>query len=160
MAKTWVETEITGSGTDEDPLRPDLGGYEDDPEIQYSMMDKGDGTCLARVAGPQTKISNLTAPTRTDSEARGIIQTHHPNSDLENVDVPDPELDGIAEGLGIEPLEVRRSAPITTPQALQSQEAEVFKEAAKAKGVDVSSDLPTIYEGKCSNHGSAMEKLR
>lgn len=158
--KIWVETDIIGAGTDADPKRPDLSPHDRDPELGYSMMDKGDGTCLARVSGPQLKIGGLTATKPNDTEAGTIITAKYPNFNLVNVDVPDSELDSIAEGLGIDPLDVRKNAPITTTTALQSQECALFEEVAGREVVDISAHLDGIKGGRCDECENALVKLR
>lgn len=151
--KIWVRTSIIGAGTTEDPRRPDIPGG-----LPYSMVDLGDGTCVARVAGPYAQVSALTPI--TDDEARTLIKGYNPSADLFNCDVPDPELNDLAKTLGIDPLEVRRRAPITTPFALQSQEAALLEEVTGRRDVDISANLDRIKEGRSDEHGKALEKLR
>lgn len=160
--KTWVETEVIGTGTDEDPFRPDLGPHDLDPDLRYSMMDRGDGTCLCRVAGPPTKIKDIEQATvpnpQTDDQARTIIKEHHPDSDLENVDVPDPEVDAMLNN----PAEVRSDvqAPTVGNQVLQDQEFHAMQVIANHKGIDISPHKQGIETGRKDEHEEAMKKLR
>lgn len=153
MAKVWVRTSIIGAGTTDDPRRPDIP-----VGLTFSMLDLRDGSCLARVVGPQAQISTLVAI--TDDEARTLIKRYNPNADLVNVDVPDPELDEMAKMLGIDPLEVRRKARIDTQFALQSQEVALIEEVARRKGVNISMLVKRIKEGRGDGHEGALMKLR
>jgi len=167
--KTWVETEIVrkavGEGGEEMGL-PDLGGYETDSEIRFSMMDRGDGTCLCRVAGPPTKIKDVEQATvpnpQTDDQARAIIQEYHPDSDLENVDVPDPEVDSMLEAEGEDPTQVRSSiqTPTVGNQVLQDQEFHALEVVANHKGVDISPHEQGVKRGRKDEYENAMKKLR
>jgi len=163
MAKTWIETDVF---TDSEGTRvPDLAGHEGDPDVVYSMMDRGDGTCLCRVAGPQAKVKDIERATvpnpQTDDQARGNIQKYHPNSNLENVDVPDPELNSMLEAEGEDPTDVRSDVQTPTEgnQVLQDQELHVMEVMAQKRGVDIPS-RDRIKRGFCNAHRNAMERLR
>ncbi|MCD6137941.1 MAG: hypothetical protein J7J91_05055, partial [Deltaproteobacteria bacterium] len=101
--KLLIRTKIVGKGTCEDPRRPYLANQV----VPASMIEIGNNECLCRVAGTPEQISAITADPDitqlTDEEARKIIKSKYPNSDLENVDVADPEIDKIAEAQGIDP---------------------------------------------------------
>jgi len=161
--KSWIETDLVENPQGE--LVPDLAGHEGDPDVFYSVMDEGDGTCLCRVAGPQAKvevIEGATAPNpQTDNQARNLIQKHHPDSDLENVDVRDPELDSMLEAEGEDPTDIRRDvqAPTAGNQVLQDQELHAMEVVAQKRGVDIP-DKDKIKRGFKSAHENAMDRLR
>jgi len=165
--KSWVITDLYENTTDftEPGLVPDLGGFESDGDINFSVMDRGDGTCLCRVAGPQAKVKEIEQATvpnpQTDNQARDIIQTHHPDSDLENVDVPDPELDSMLEIEGEDPTDVRSDVqtPTEGDQVLQDQELHAMEVVAQKRGVDIP-DKDRIKRGFGSAHENAMGRLR
>jgi len=165
--KSWIETDLYENTTDFDgpTIVPDLGGYEADPDIVSSIMDKGDGTCLCRVAGPRTKVKDIeqaTAPNpQTDDQARDLIQKHHPDSDLENVDVPDPELDSMLEAEGGDPIDIRSDVqtPTEGDQVLQDQELHAMEVAAQKRDVEIP-DKDKIKRGFGNAHGNAMKRLR
>jgi len=162
--KSWIETNIIGTGAEDDPRRPDLGGYEDDPEVVSSTADRGDGTCLCRVAGPRAKVQAIVAAKgeQTDDQADSTIKGINPNAGLENVDVPDVELNTFLEAEGIDPLEVRRRAqtPIVGRQVLQAQERECLREIGRKLGIDFSDLEGNILKGHNGSHESAMARIR
>lgn len=97
--KTLIDTQFT---TDADGANvPDLGGYETDGDVHYSVMDRGDGTCVVRVTFPESKYSGITGATATteldDAAALSEIQAVHPNAILENLDQPDVEVDAMLD---------------------------------------------------------------
>lgn len=164
--KSWISTDLverTRGGTTS--LMPDLSGYENDPDIAISVMDRGDKTCLCRVAGPQAKVKDIEQATvpnpQTDDQARDIIQTHHPDSDLENVDMPDPELDSMLEAEGKDPTDVRSDVQTPTEgnQVLQGQELHAMEVVAQIRGVDIP-DKAKIKRGFGNAHRNAMDRLR
>ena len=120
--KVWIKTKVVGSGTQEDPKRPYLS-----EGLAVSAVYLEDGSCLARVAGMPEQINRLLADEHvsklTDDEARKIIKSKYPDSDLENVDVADPEVDEIAKSLGLSP-EIRADVvvPSVGRRVLQDQE--------------------------------------
>jgi len=121
--KAWIKTKIIGTGTEEDPRRP----YTANQLVSCSMMDLGDGMCLARVAGMPDEIKAITQDAEiivlTDDEARAIIKSKYPESDLENLDVADIEVDEIAKSLGLNPkLRADIAVPTRGKQVLQDQE--------------------------------------
>jgi len=163
MSKTWINTDVI---TDSEGIRvPDLAGFEGDPDVVYSMMDRGDGTCLCRVAGPQAKVKDIEQATvpnpQTDDQARDLIQKDHPNSDLENVDIPDPELDSMLEAEGEDPTGVRSDVQTPTEgnQVLQDQELHAMEVVAQKRGVDIP-DKDKIKKGFCNAHRNSMSRLR
>jgi len=160
--KTWIETDITGAGTGENPRRPDLGGYEDDPEVASSMLDKGTGTCLCRVAGPQAKVQAIVNAKgeQTDDQADSTIKGINPNAGLHNVDVADPEVDSLAEAAGLDPHHERvKNGKYGRP--LWEQEPQIIESVAKAVGASISDkELDDIRHGRCDAHESALSKLR
>jgi len=165
--KSWIETDLYENTSDfyEPTKVPDLGGYETDPDVAKSVMDKGDGTCLSRVAGPRAKVRDIeraTAPNpQTDDQAREIIQENHPNSDLENVDVPDLELDSMLEAEGLDPTDVRSDFQVPTEgsQVLQDQELHAMEVVAQKRDVEIP-DKDKIKRGEGKAHENAMKKLR
>jgi len=121
--KAWIKTKIIGTGAEDDPRRPYLANQS----VPASMIEINADTCLCRVAGTPDQISAITADAEitqlTDEEARKIIKSKHPNSDLENVDVADPEIDEIAKSVGIDPkIRADIVVPSVGRQVLQDQE--------------------------------------
>jgi len=121
--KTWIRTKIIGTGAESDPRIP----YVSNQGVSTSMLDFGDGTCLCRVAGTPVQIGTILADSEitqaTDDEARSFIKSEHPNSDLENLDVPDPEVDSIAEARGLDPrIRTDIQVPGRGDRVLQAQE--------------------------------------
>jgi len=162
--KSWIRTSCYWDGTTEANL-PDLGNYETDREIRYSLAKIDFPTdVLCRVAGPIAKVSAIVATkgTLTDAEARTIIKRYNPNADLENVDVRDPEIDGILESLGENPQAIRKQVqtPTVGRQVLQDQELNAMKVITRRKGVDISPYEDAIKRGKQAEHEDAMAKLR
>jgi len=164
--KAWIVTDlITISDPYEDYQGPDLGGHESDPGVFYSIMDRGNGTCLCRVAGSPSKVKDIKRATvpnpQTDDQAREIIQEDHPNSDLENVDVSDPELDSMLEVEGLDPTDVRSDVqtPTEGKQVLQDQELHVMEVVAQKRDVDIP-DKDKIKRGYRSAQRNAMKRLR
>jgi len=164
--KSWIETDFkTVTEGDETYRAPDLAGYETDSDINYSIMDKGDGTCLCRVAGPPAKVREIEQATvpnpRTDDQARNSIQEHRPNSDLENLDVRDPEIDAMLEAEGEDPADVRSDVQVPTvgEQVFQDQELRAMEVVAQERGVDIP-DKDRIKRGFGSAHENAMGRLR
>jgi len=160
--KSWIDTDIIGTGTEEDPRRPDLGGYEGSSKIALSMLDKGDGTCLCRVAGPQAKVQAIVNAKGelTDDEADSTIKSINPNAGLHNVDVRDSEVDMLAEAAGLDPHHERiKNGKYGRP--LWEQEPQIIESVANAMGVPVSDkELDNIRHGRCDAHESALSKLR
>jgi len=166
--KSWVETELYENTVDFDTpmIIPNLGGYETDSDVNYSVMDKGDGTCLCRVAGPSAKIKDIEQATipnpQTDDQARAIIQEHRSDLALENIDVPDPEVDAMLEAEREDPTEVRSDVqtPTVGRQVLQDQEFHAMQVVANHRGVDISPHEQDIKRGRRDEHEEAMKKLR
>ena len=175
--KAWIKTKIIGSGTsEEDPRRPYLANQK----LSASMVELKNNECLCRVAGTPEQISAIIADPDitqlTDEEARKIIKSKYPNSDLENVDVADPEIDKIAEAQGIDP-KIRADVVISSRgrQVLQDQENYLMAhicekilltrdywdtEAAKTKwekGIDIEHD---IKDGYAEAHEFVLERIR
>ena len=174
--KAWIKTKIIGKGTEDDPRRPYLAGQS----ATISMCEMDADTCLCRVAGTPDQISAITADAEitklTDEEARKIIKSKHPNSDLENVDVADPEIDEIAKSIGIEPqarADIR--VPTVGRQVLQDQEKHLLsliserlgltrdqwdtyaKEKFGKLGIDIDRE---IREGKNEAHEVVLNIIR
>mgnify|MGYP000654459787 CR=1 FL=1 len=127
--KVWLKTKIIEVASVEDSKRPYLANQN----AAAAMMEIDANTCLCRVAGTPEQISPiLTDPEitqLTDEEVRKIIKSKYPNSDLENVDVADPEVDKIAESLRLNPTKIR--ADIQMPSRvgkplLQDQEGHLL----------------------------------
>jgi len=175
--KAWIKTKIIGTGSAEDPKRPYVAGQN----VDASMMEIDANTCLARVAGTPDQISAITGDTDitqlTDEEARKIIKQKYPNSDLENVDVADPEIDEIAKAQGIDP-KIRADIVVPTrgKMVLQDQEnylmahicekigltrdywdAEAAKTTKWEKGIDIEH---SIKDGHVEAHEFVLERIR
>jgi len=174
--KVWIKTKIIGQGTDGDPKRPYLAGQR----VTASMIEIGTGACLCRIAGTPEQINTILEDTEitqlTDEEARQIIKSKYPNSDLENLDIADPEINEIAKLLGLDP-EIRGDIQIPTrgKQVLQDQENYLMAhiseklgltkdfwdtEAKKSKwekGIEIEHD---IKEGKIEAHEFVLSRIR
>jgi len=175
--KVWVKTKIIGTGTGTDPRRPYLSGQD----VRYSVIELANDKCLCRCAGTPEQINTITADADitqlTDEEARKIIKSKYPDSDLENVDVADPEIDEIAKAQGIDP-KIRADLIIPTRgrQVLQDQEnylmahicekllltrdywdAEAAKTTKWKKGIDIEH---SIKDGEVLGHEFVLERIR
>jgi len=175
--KAWIKTKIIGTGTEEDPRRPYLANQSG----AVSMMEIDSNTCICRVAGTPDQINVILADPEvtqlTDKEAREIIKSKYTNSDLENLDVADPEIDEIAKSLSLDP-QIRADIQIPTrgKQVLQDQEnylmahicekiglgkdywdAEAKKTSKWTKGIEIESD---IKEGKTEAHEFVLSRIR
>lgn len=100
--KTFIDTQfttVTENGAETNV--PDLGGEETDNAVQYSVYDRGDGTCLVRVTAPPTQMSNITSASVTtevtddDVDADDTVPFSQTGQGpgLENLDQPDVEVD-------------------------------------------------------------------
>jgi len=172
--KAWIKTKIVMA---EDLRRP----YTADQAVLASMVELENNECLCRVAGTPDQISTITADTEitqlTDEEARKIIKSKYPNSDLENVDVADPEIDKIAKAQGIDPkIRADIVVPSVGRQVLQDQENYLMAhicekigltkdywdtEAAKTtkwkKGIDIEH---SIKDGEVEGHEFVLSRIR
>jgi len=155
--KIWTETNIIGTGSGLDMKRPDLPSG-----VRYSMLDRGDGTCLCRVAGPPEVIGGIRRRL-SDGEAEAILKSFNPEFELEDLDVPDPELDDELGTLGEDPDEVRRQVqtPTKGKHVLQDQELAVMRRIAQNRGIAISElDEDEIKEGKTEAHERVLNRLR
>ena len=176
--KVWIKTtlEEKKDGTGEVTRVPYLANQV----VRYSVTELENDECLCRVAGTPEQINTITADSRitqlTDEEARKIIKSKHSNSDLENVDVADPEIDEIAKSIGIEP-QARADIQIPTVgrQVLQDQEKHLLsliserlgltrdqwdtyaKEKFGKLGIDIDRE---IREGKNEAHEVVLNIIR
>ena len=174
--KAWIKTKIIGEGTEDDPKRPYLANQR----VTVSMMETDREACLCRVAGTLEQINTILEDTEitqlTDEEARQIIKSKYPNSDLENLDIADPEIDEIAKSLGLDP-KIRGDIQIPTrgKQVLQDQENYLMahiseklgltkdfwdteaKKSKWTKGIEIEHD---IKEGKTEAHEFVLSRIR
>lgn len=98
--KELIDTTFTTVTENEEQVRvPDLGGVETDSDVQYSVMDKGNGDCLVRATFPAGKYDDVVSAgtVLSDEEADMVIKAHHPRSGLENLDQPDVEVDELLD---------------------------------------------------------------
>ena len=175
--KKWIQTKIIGAGTEDDPRRP----YLADQNVQTSMLELPDNTCLCRIAGTPTQITTILADDaiteQTDEQAKTIIKSKHPDSTLENLDIADPEIDEIAKSLGLDPhLRADIQMPSRGKTVLQDQENYLMMqistkkgisrsmwddEAAKSgeyqKGIDIQRD---VIDGTGAAHEFILSRLR
>ena len=163
--KTFVTTNCYKDETD-DLYYPDLGGYEKDLDVHYSMM-KIDFpvSVLVRASGSSTKIKAIEQATmpnpQTDAQALSIIQSRYPDCDLRNVDIPDDELDNIAKLNGIDPHGVRKQTVLEDDvPGLQQQEFNLIKMVAIKKGKDYEPFETDIKHGKKGAYNNLLDKLR
>lgn len=96
--KAFIDTEFTTVvQNDEETRVPDLGGYEGESDVQYSVMDRGDGTCLVRVTAHEADMNNIQDVTGvtvlSDEQAAHSLDENRPRASLENLDQPDVEVD-------------------------------------------------------------------
>ena len=163
--KTFVTT-VCYYDNVEKKYYPDLGGYEKDPEIHYSLCDINFPTnVFIRASGSVTKIKAIEQATvpnpQTDAQALIIIQNKYPSSDLRNIDVYDNELDDIALANNVNPLNKRRETILQDGiPALQLQEMNLLKAVSVKKGVDYSPYEADIKHGKKEAHNNLLDKLR
>ena len=173
--KVFIQTNIIGTGTDDDARRP----YTADQSVPASMLELANDKCLCRVAGTPAQIAIILADAaiteQTDEQAETTIHAKHPASALENLDIADPEIDAIAKSLGLDP---HSRADIQTAsrgkQLLQDQENYLLAmistkkrkskkfwddEASKSgrKGIDLEN---AILDGKGAAHEFVMRILR
>ena len=107
--KRFIDTEFTTvTEADQETRVPSLGGYETDDDVQYSVMDKGDGTCLVRATFPEAKedeIRNANVPTIVpEYEAEQQLDSNRERATLENLDQPDVEVNEILNKHSIDEL--------------------------------------------------------
>jgi len=162
--KAWVETSyktIYDKNFGEEARYPDLGGAELGG-VEWSAMDKGDGSCICRVVGSPDKVRAVVAAKgeQTDDQADSVIKGINPNAGLHNVDVRDSEVDTLAKAAGLDPHHERiKNGKYGRP--LHEQEPQIIESVANAMGVSVSDkELNDISHGRCDAHESALSKLR
>lgn len=108
---------------DSDARRP----YFSDQDVPVSLIGLANNECLCRVAGTPAQIATILADVAitelTDEQAKTTIQSKHPDASLENLDIADPEIDTIAESLGLDPHQIRSTiqTPSRGKQLLQGQ---------------------------------------
>jgi len=161
LMKVWISTNLYEAQYGSRRTRiPDLGGYEMNSGLSYSVLDRRDGSCLTRVAGPKQVVDLIVAPRLTDEEARSLIKLYRPGSELWNVDVADPEIDELARGVGLDPYHERvRNGKYGG--SLWEQEPQIIKSVARAAGVSISDkELDNIRHGRCDAHENVLSKLR
>jgi len=158
--KLWVKTKMIGEGTDVDSRRPCLP-----VDLPYSMLDLGD-ECLVRVTGKPEDLKKLIEDAAVkllkDEEARKIIRTKHPNSDLEDLDIADVELEELAKAERLDPCGIKRDVQVPTRgrRVLQCQEMHLLRILAKKKGVDLSDLEEDIELGSKHAFNRALARLR
>jgi len=176
--KVWIKTVLEGR-------KNKRGGvlrvpYLANQTVRYSVMEIKDNECLCRVAGTPDQINAILADAKitrlTDEEAQKIIKSKHPNSDLENVDVADPEIDEMAKSVGIDPCaRADIQMPTVGRQVLQDQEKHLLslisaklgltrdqwdayvKEKFGKLGIDIDRE---IREGKNETHEIILNIIR
>ena len=134
--KAFIQTKIIGAGMGDDPRQP----YLADQDVPASMLELPDNNCLCRVAGAPTQIAAILADTaiteQTDEQAITIIQSKHPDSALENLDIADPEIDEIAKANGLDPqIRADIQIPSRGNQVLQDQETRMMAYISEKKGI-------------------------
>jgi len=158
--KAWVRVPYKRVGEPWTRRVPDFGRYSPN----YSSVDLRDGTCLARIAGEAETVEAIKrlahATELDDYSARALLRTIHPNSDLEDCDVPDPEVDALLKREGLDPAEVRRKARVTTKHALQSQELHALATLAERRGIDISDLREGCRSGLCAPHNQALSRVK
>lgn len=175
--KLFISTKMLGTGAEGDYLRPFLA----DQDVSASMMTLDDGMCVCRVAGDPSAIA-IVAPhpdidVLDDSAALSVMRGKYHECDLENVDIPDPEIDEIAKANGLDPhLRADIKTPSRGNQVLQDQENylmamistkkgkskqfwddEAGKSGKYPKGIDIEN---AIIDGNNEVHEFVMSRLR
>jgi len=138
--KAWIKTGMKNIGTIEEPENvPDLDGYES--KVSYSLMKIiFPNEVLLRIAGSKADVEAakiaVGVTELTDDEARIEIQAIHSESELENVDIADPEIDTIAKTQGLDPkLRADIQTPTIGKQVLQDQENYLMSHISIKKGM-------------------------
>ena len=175
--KKLIQTKIIGIGTEDDPRRPYLANQD----VPVSMIELPDNKCLCRVAGTPTQITTILADAaiveQTDAQAIIVIHSKYPDSNLENLDIADPEVDDIAKANGLNP-HIRADIKIASrgKQVLQDQENylmaqisakkgkskqfwdnEAMKSGKYLKGIDIERD---VLDGRGFAHEFVLSRLR
>jgi len=106
---------------------PDLTGIEG---LAYSMATLPDGNAIVRIAGDPAKVALAAESSITELDTTGFkshLRARMANPEPENVDVPDPEIDQIAQTLGID-TSARGDVQVPTvgERVLQEQEAHLM----------------------------------
>ena len=175
--KKLIQTKIIGTGTEPNPRQP----YLADQLVPASILELPDTECLCRVAGTPVQIATILADAaiieQTDEQAETTLRSKHPDSNLENLDIADPEVDDIAKSIGLDPhSRADIQIPTRGKQILQDQENYLMSqistkkgkskqywdnEASKSgkypKGIDIQKD---IIDGKCAAHEFVLSRLR
>jgi len=162
--KAWVKTKLEKkvSITGETIRVPYLANQP----VRYSVMELGNDECLCRVSGTPEQINTIAADSSvlllTDKEAKELIKSRNPNSDLENIDVPDAELEELAKVEELNPHEIKRDVQIPTRgrQVLQCQEMHLLRILATKRGVDLSDLEEDIELGSKHAFNRALARLR
>jgi hypothetical protein len=121
--KIIIKTIMIGTGTGDNPRR----AYTANQNVSVSIMELKNNTCLCRVAGTPAQINVIKTDAAitvlSDDDAKVLIKGKYPDSDLENLDIADPEIDTIAKDVGLDP-KIRADIQIPTRgrQVLQDQE--------------------------------------
>lgn len=169
--KVWILTKITADGK----------AYTSGQEVGFSMVKLTSGEYLSRISGTPAQMNIIRSDGAitelTDDEALEKISEEYPNSALENVDVPDPEIDDIAKSCGLDP-KIRADIVIPTRgnHVLQDQENYLMThicekiglteeywdtEAAKTtkwdKGIDIKNDFK---DGNREAHEFVLSRIR
>jgi len=162
--KSWIRTSCYQTTQNGQTVNlPDLGGYETDSEIRYSLAKISfPDDVLCRVAGPQAKVQAIVNAKgeQTDDQADSTIKGINPNAGLHNVDVRDPEVDELAKAAGLDPHHERtKNGKYGRP--LWEQEPQIIESVARAMGVSISDkELDGIRHGRCDAHENVSSKLR
>ena len=178
--KTWAKTKIIEVVSTEDGSIC-KNAYLVDQNVVSSMIELSDTECLCRVAGTPAQIATILTDAaiteQTDEQAETTLQSKHPDSSLENLDIADPEIDAIAKSLELDP---HSRADIQTAsrgkQLLQDQENYLLamistkkgkskqfwdnaagKSGKYPKGIDIEND---VLDGKGSAHEFVLSRLR
>lgn len=171
--KIWITTETMGADK--------KYAYVANQDVVVSRLDISSTACLCRVAGTPAQIATIFADTaiteQTDEQAQTIIKSKYPDSDLENLDIADPEIDEIAKSLGLDTLSrADIQIPSRGKQLLQDQEnflmAQINVKKGKSKqfwdeeagtsgkypkGIDIEND---IIDGKGAAQEFVLSRLR
>lgn len=174
--KRWLQTQLTGSGTDDDPHRASLGGFEQRSDVSSAMYELGRNEALARVDAPEPVMGEMTTPsgieTLQDRAAHDRLRAHSVNPDLAGLDKPSGTLDTFLRDVGHDPDTVRQhveSAP-EGQHLLQAQELAALHAVATEVGADICSGpcapgapcarCERVVQGRGDTHRTVMADLR
>ena len=131
--KAWIQAE-------KKIFDKDTAGKLSQYNLNFSRMLLNDTEALYRISADPAMINavinDIDVTLISDEEAITKIHLLHPNSDLENIDVEDPEIDEIAKSLGLDPhIRADIQIPSRGKQLLPPQENYLMAQISTKKGI-------------------------